>query len=92
MFTGSIPAEIGNLTSLAELWLRDNALSGESWHTKYLKLLPPDILPWIVFAGSIPAEIGNLTSLTSIYLHRNNLSGESHGSHNGDPMNTTERL
>ena len=28
--SGSIPAELGNLTSLTDLWLRDNKLSGEA--------------------------------------------------------------
>ena len=74
--SGTIPGEIGNLTSLKYLWLHDNGLSGT---------IPAEIgnltslleleLSGNQLSGTIPAEIGNLTSLGYLSLSGNQLSG-----------------
>ena len=74
---GSIPASIGNLTSLGYLPLGGNQLGGS---------IPPEIgnLTSLQFldlssnqlSGGIPDEIGYLTSLQILYLSNTQLSGE----------------
>ena len=74
--SGSIPPELGRLTSLTELYLYDNQLSGS---------IPPELgrltsLTWLYLSdsglsGSIPPELGRLTSLTWLDLNGNDLSG-----------------
>ena len=74
--SGEIPSELGNLTSLEDLWLDDNQLSGE---------IPSELgnltsLGWLSvysnqLSGGIPTELGNLTSLEQLTLSRNQLSG-----------------
>ena len=68
-----MPPEIGNLTNLTTLSLRNNQLSR----------LPPEIgnltnLTELNLGrnqlSSLPAEIGNLTNLTRLYLYDNQLS------------------
>ena len=73
---GSIPAELGNLSSLQELRLVDNQLSGS---------IPPELsnlsnlkrlyLQENQLSGSIPPELGNMSSLEYLWLHNNQLSG-----------------
>ncbi|MEJ2567323.1 MAG: leucine-rich repeat domain-containing protein [candidate division WOR-3 bacterium] len=73
---GSIPAEIGNLTSLHSLRLYDNQLTGS---------IPPGIgnltsltrleLNDNQLTDSIPPGIGNLTSLQILRLNNNQLTG-----------------
>lgn len=73
---GTIPSEIGNLTSLQVLSLPFNQLSGS---------IPPEIgnltaLTWVYLyfnqlSGPIPSQIGNLTSLQMLSLDFNQLSG-----------------
>ena len=73
---GSLPAELGNLTSLTELYLAETSLSGnipaELGNLTNLTLL------WLShnqLSGSIPAELGNLTNLTALWLFDNRLRG-----------------
>ena len=74
--TGPLPPEVGNLTSLTELHLRDNQLSGP---------LPPGLgnLPGLEklaldnnqLNGNIPPQLANLTALAELTLANNALSG-----------------
>jgi len=74
--SGSVPAKLGNLSSLTSLSLRVNELSGS---------IPPEIgnLDNLVelelnsnqLSGSIPPEIGNLGNLVELELSSNQLSG-----------------
>jgi len=73
---GSLPAELGNLSSLVELRLEDNQLTGS---------IPPEMgnlssltymsLTHNKLSGSIPPQLGNLSSLKWLYLDSNRLSG-----------------
>ncbi len=70
---GSIPPELGNLSSLETLYLSDNQLTGS---------IPPELgnlssletlyLSDNQLTGSIPPELGNLSSLETLYLGGNN--------------------
>ena len=74
--SGSLPAELGNLTDLNYLWLAGNELSGP---------IPPELgnLPklwnlWITnnnLSGPIPPELGKLTDLRYLSIGLNELSG-----------------
>ena len=74
--TGSIPAELGNLSSLEELSLYSNSLAGS---------IPPELgdlsnlkrlyLFYNSLTGSIPAELGDLGSLEELSLYNNSLTG-----------------
>lgn len=75
---GTLPAEIGDLTSLYELDLSGNQLSGllstaishlSGLNLTYLNLAEN------LFTGPIPAEIGDFTALSSLTLASNPLSG-----------------
>lgn len=73
---GSLPAELGDLTSLTTLWLYSNQLTGS---------IPPQIenltslrdvqLNSNQLTGSLPSEMGNLTNLEDLRLYSNQLSG-----------------
>ena len=77
--TGTIPAELGNLTNLENLSLNRNSLTGS---------IPPELgnltnlenlrLNQNSLTGSIPAELGNLANLIHLRLHSNLLSGSIH--------------
>ena len=71
-----MPAELGNLTNLEELYLYGNDLTGpippELGNLTNLKRLN---LGDGRLVGSIPSELGRLTNLTRLYLALNNLTG-----------------
>ena len=73
---GSIPAELGDLFSLARLSLHSNALTGsiptELGDFPYLTTLN---LSNNALTGSIPAELGDLSHLRFLSLHNNELTG-----------------
>ena len=74
--SGTIPAEIGNLTSLTDLFLGRNQLSGTiPVEIGNLTSLEHLLLGGGQLSGTIPAEIGNLTRLISLGLEINQLSG-----------------
>ena len=72
---GHIPAEIGSLEMLQEIWLYTNELSGA---------IPPEMgnlanLTWLFvsdndLSGQIPETLNNL-SLDRLWLHKNNFTG-----------------
>ena len=74
--TGTLPAELGNLTNLTDLNLRGNSLRGR---------IPPELgnlsnlerlyLYRTELSGEIPRELANLTNLESLLLYSNDLSG-----------------
>ena len=74
--SGSIPANLGNLSNLEFLSLAGNQLGGS---------IPPDLgnltnltrlyLYGNQLDGSIPSDLGNLTNLTRLYLFGNQLDG-----------------
>ncbi len=69
---GTLPAQIGGLTALTELYLSGNQLSG-SIPTEIggLTALTELYLSGNQLSGSIPTEIGGLTALTELYLPGN---------------------
>lgn len=73
---GSIPAVLGNLSNLENLYLMDNQLTGdipaELGNLSQLEDLNLQINQLI---GSIPIELGNLSNLRSLYLSDNQLTG-----------------
>ncbi len=75
--TGSIPVEIGNLTSLTSLYFHQNEISGSIPSTVgNLINLTELAISENNLSGIIPIEIGNLTSLEELWLLDNDLTGE----------------
>ena len=74
--TGSIPADLGNLTFLYSLYLDGNQLTGNippqlgNLSNLYVLQLGDNQL-----TGEIPSELGNLTGLWGLYLYNNRLNG-----------------
>ncbi len=83
---GTIPPELGNLSSLTGLDLHNNFLQGtipsELGKLSNLKALDlggatlEDPKAGLGLRGSIPPELGNLTRLETLDLHWNGLSGQ----------------
>jgi hypothetical protein len=74
--SGSIPAELSNLTNLINLNLSYNSLSGSiPAELGNLTNLTSFHFEWNSLSGSIPAELGNLTNLAALTLSTNSLSG-----------------
>ncbi len=72
--TGPLPGEVGVLSSLEVLQLRNNQLVSLPKEVGDLTNLTQLILMWNRLS-SLPAELGKLTNLTQLYLHTNQLSG-----------------
>jgi hypothetical protein len=76
--TGSIPSEIGWMTSLSILYLSKFACfsirsSSETTLTHMSRLLLSCVIVLLAFnglSGSIPGEIGNLPGITALYLSK----------------------
>ncbi len=75
--SGTIPAELGDLTFLSSLYLYSNQLTGS---------VPPEFgnLSNLIYlelnhnrlSGQIPSELGSLSKLERLSLHSNQLSGQ----------------
>jgi RHS repeat-associated protein len=74
--SGNLPVEIGDLTELWSLNLRQNNLSG-SLPTEIGQLLKLQYLYIYgnTFSGTVPSSIGNCTELKDLYAQNNNFSG-----------------
>ena len=74
--TGSIPASLGSLTALRELYLDDNQLTGSIPASlgSLMNLQRLDLSD-NQLTGSIPDSLGNLTRLGYLGLFRNQLTG-----------------
>ena len=74
--TGSIPSELGNLSSLSRLSLSRNALAGSiPSELGNLSGLQGLNLSYNSLTDRIPTELGNLSSLEGLYLENNALTG-----------------
>ena len=74
--SGDIPAEIGDLESLQDLWLFGNQLSGPiPAELGNLTNLEDLLLFDNQLSGPLPAEIGKLENLQTMWLYNNELSG-----------------
>ena len=75
--SGKIPVELGNLTSLQELYLAGNPLSWEMpVELRKLEKLKALYIIGNPLPGEIPAEIGLLRNLEVLHIYSNHLSGE----------------
>ena len=73
---GSIPAVLGNLSNLENLYLMDNRLTGDiPAELGNLSQLEDLNLQINQLTGSIPIELGNLSNLRSLNLSDNQLTG-----------------
>ena len=74
--SGTIPADLGNLTELTRLYLEANDLSGTiPVELGNLPNLAELVLWGNDLTGTIPTELGNLTNLTQLELYANELTG-----------------
>ncbi|HMB89998.1 MAG TPA: hypothetical protein VKP65_04070 [Rhodothermales bacterium] len=74
--SGSIPVELGNLSTLNALQLAGNELSGSiPVELGALTNLTQLYLHSNQLSGSIPVELGDLSNLTNLFLGSNQLSG-----------------
>ncbi|HEX6051447.1 MAG TPA: hypothetical protein VFZ21_19345 [Gemmatimonadaceae bacterium] len=74
--TGTIPATLGNISTLTNLVLQNNDLTGPIPASfGNLSNLIELRLGSNALTGSIPAELGNLTKLEELMLSNNNLTG-----------------
>ena len=75
--TGNLPAELGGLISLQELYLSSNRLTGgippELGDIAYLRVL---FLYDNQLTGNMPPELGNLVSIERLSLSSNRLTGD----------------
>uniref|UniRef100_A0A7N0SY13 non-specific serine/threonine protein kinase n=1 Tax=Kalanchoe fedtschenkoi TaxID=63787 RepID=A0A7N0SY13_KALFE len=74
--SGSIPKEIGDISTLEQLVLEDNQLGGSlDPNLGKLGRLQRLLLSGNNFTGTIPATFGNLRNLTDLRIDGNSLSG-----------------
>ncbi|TGG92595.1 MAG: hypothetical protein ERJ67_05675, partial [Aphanocapsa feldmannii 277cV] len=74
--TGSIPAALGNLNNLEELWLHNNQLTRSiPAALGNLNNLEKLVLSSNQLTGSIPMALGNLNNLAGLWLDNNQLTG-----------------
>jgi Leucine-rich repeat (LRR) protein len=74
--SGSIPPELGDLTTLQFLYLNNNQLTGPiPSDLGYLPNLQRLLLNGNQLSGVIPRQLGNLDSLLYTYLDHNALTG-----------------
>ena len=75
--SGEIPAGLGGLSSLHELWLSENQLTGEiPIELGNLTNLVELVLWDNELSGAIPAELGSLSNLELLSISQNQLTGE----------------
>ena len=73
---GTIPAELGQLSKLARLWLNGNSLNGSiPDQLGNLSSLAHLALSENQLTGAIPMQLGHLSSLKSLWLSGNRLTG-----------------
>ncbi|KAH7295500.1 hypothetical protein KP509_27G052200 [Ceratopteris richardii] len=72
---GRIPAELNDLTTLTQVQMNGNNLTGEIPDLSALELLETLDLSNNSLNGSIPSYLATLKNLKSLYLQNNNLSG-----------------
>ncbi|BBM98977.1 hypothetical protein MPTK1_1g17720 [Marchantia polymorpha subsp. ruderalis] len=73
--TGSIPANVGGMTGLVDLWLDNNQLTGSIPDFGQLTRLQTLHLQNNQLSGEFPSSLGGLQSLTEIFVENNSLSG-----------------
>ena len=74
--SGRIPAEIGKLTGMMNVWLDGNAITGTiPPQLGQLKKLVSLSLAYNEITGTIPPEIGQLKKLVSLSLAYNEIGG-----------------
>eukprot|EP00271_Cylindrocystis_brebissonii_P017018 TRINITY_DN4242_c0_g1_i2.p1 TRINITY_DN4242_c0_g1~~TRINITY_DN4242_c0_g1_i2.p1 ORF type:complete len:929 (+),score=188.10 TRINITY_DN4242_c0_g1_i2:147-2933(+) len=74
--TGSIPANIGNMTNLENLYLHSNSLTG----TVPQSIVGAEFMQALFLydnelSGTLPSALGSLTNLTNLDVHSNSFTG-----------------
>ena len=75
--SGEIPATLASRSSLKELWLNRNALSGTLLRYRLCRLARFPSESGIVPLNALIPNLSSLTNLTRLYLDHNQLSGRS---------------
>ncbi|MBO1348618.1 MAG: putative Ig domain-containing protein [Hormoscilla sp. GUM202] len=74
--TGTLPSELGSLTSLVDLWLNNNDLSGTlPSELGSLASLEHIWLNENDLSGTLPSELGSLSNLQKLRLYKNDFRG-----------------